>query len=364
MIKVKSQSPEVFVTDQPIVAITNEELAFLADKVQYSARNRTRLCAHQDPEESLHEMFVVYTGDTYMRPNRHPGKDESLHILKGSADFVFFDDEGNVTQVVELGDKASGKAFYCRVPANVWHTMIMKSDRLVIHECIRGPFRKDGTTVFAPWGPREEETQAAAEFLERLKREVSKFAGTSSGLLKMSQQSPEVFNCDELICRIGMPEIEFLRKALPLAPRKRVRVCAHKSVEDTLHEMFILFKKGTYLRTSKHLGKDESVDVIEGQADVVLFDEAGNITDVIPVSDGSNGGPFYFRTPRERYHGWIVRSDIFIVHETTEGPFRLEDTIFAPWSPDPADTAAVATNQADLLRAGDAFRAAMAGSQK
>jgi hypothetical protein len=97
---------------------------------------------------------------------------------------------------------------------------------------------------------------------------------------------------------------------------------------------------------------------------VVLFDEAGNITDLIPVSDGANGGPFYFRTPRERYHGWIVRSDIFIVHETTEGPFRLEDTIFAPWSPDPADTAGVAANQEALLREGEAFSASMAGTAK
>ena len=37
-------------------------------------------------------MFVVYTSSTYMRPNKHP-KEESLHILKGYADFVFFDQE-------------------------------------------------------------------------------------------------------------------------------------------------------------------------------------------------------------------------------------------------------------------------------
>lgn len=101
--------------------------------------------------------------------------------------------------------------------------------------------------------------------------------------------------------------------------------------------MFIAFSKGSYLAASKHLGKDESVDVLEGRADVVIFDEASEITDIISVGDPSTGLPFYFRTPHERYHAWIVRSDVFAIHETTEGPFRSTDTVLAPWSPSNVD---------------------------
>jgi hypothetical protein len=35
----------------------------------------------------------------------------------------------------------------------------------------------------------------------------------------------------------------------------------------------------------------------------------------------------------------IVRSDVLVVHETTNGPFRPEETEFAPWAPDETDEA-------------------------
>lgn len=346
MIRMKAVNPEVYVADQPVVAIGREEIGFLEENVKLSVRKRTRLCAHQDSEETLHEMMVVYTGSTFIRPNRHPGKDESLHILKGAADFVFFDDEGNVTEVVPLGDQESGKAFYVRVPADMYHSMVMRSDKLVIHECINGPFRKETTTVFAPWGPQEDDVDGVREFTARMSAAVERMVPRQPDrLLKMKRLNNEVYNSDEPVARIGQRELDFLKEVLPAATRKRVRICAHKNIEEPLQEMFIAFSKATYLRPSKHMGKDESVNVVAGKADVVLFDEKGKITEVISVGDKSSGLPFYFRTPHERWHGWIVRSDVFVVHETTDGPFRLEDTLPAPWTPEPDDIAAVSAYQ-------------------
>jgi cupin fold WbuC family metalloprotein len=333
MMQIRRISPEIYFANQPIVAVGPEEMRFLNDNVQYTERRRTRLCAHQDTEEKLHEMFVVYTNSTYMRPNKHP-KDESVHILAGCADFVFFDQAGSVTDVLQMGDQASEKPFYCRVPKEVYHTMLMRSERVTLHEGLSGPFRKDSTTVFAPWAPLETDAPSIQTFSARVEAEVARRVnGGGQAPLRMRQQSPEVFHSDEPIGKFGRSEMETLRKSLPGTSGRRVRVCMHKSTDDSYQEMFIVFSKGSYLAASKHLGKDESVDVIEGNADFVLFDEAGEITDVISVGAPSTGLPFYLRTPHERYHAWIVRSDIFAVHETTEGPFRREDTVLAPWSP-------------------------------
>jgi cupin fold WbuC family metalloprotein len=349
MIKMKRLNPEVYFADQPIVAIGSEEIEFLQSQVESTERKRTRLCAHRSPEESLHEMFVVYTGSTYMRPNKHP-KEESLHILKGYADFVFFDQQGDVTDVLQLGEPSSGRPFYCRVPRDTYHTVIMRSESLVIHEGLSGPFRPDNTTVFAPWAPAEGDLPGVRKFSERVEAEVARhLIGRNPALLCVVRQSPEVFISNEPVGRFGQNEMAFLLKALSHAPRRRVRICMHDNVENRFQEMFIMFSRGAYLAASKHLGKDESVDVVEGKADLVLFDEAGNITNVISVGDPSTRLPFYFRTPRERYHAWIVRSNVFTVHETTEGPFRREDTIFAPWSPgDVNDPVAVPAYQEQL----------------
>lgn len=350
MIQMKRLNPEVYFVDQPIVAIGGAELDFLQREVAETARKRTRLCAHADPEESLHEMFVVYTDATYMRPNWHP-KDESLHILKGHADIVLFDDVGNVREVVQVnGDPSSGQPFYCRIPKETYHTVVMRSERLVIHEGLTGPFRVGGTTLFAPWAPEESDAAGIAVFSYRVESEVKRQINRGCrDMLRMSRQSPEVFIAAEPVGKFGAMELEFMRDALPNAPRRRVRVCMHQDPEERFHEMFIMFPKGSYLAPSKHLGKDESVDVIEGQADVVLFDEQGAITDVISCGDRSTGLPFYFRTPHERWHAWIVRSETFVVHEVTEGPFRREDTILAPWSPpDINDSVAVPIYQKQL----------------
>jgi cupin fold WbuC family metalloprotein len=362
MMQIKRLSPEIYFANQPIVAVGPEEMSFLNDNVQYTERKRTRLCAHQDTEEKLHEMFVVYTNSTYMRPNKHP-KDESVHILAGSADFVFFDQAGNITDVLQMGDQASGKPFYCRVPKEIYHTMLMRSERVTLHEGLSGPFRKDSTTIFAPWAPLESDVPGIQTFSARVEAEVARRVnGSGQTPLRMRQQSPEVFHSDEQIGKFGRSEMETLRKALPGASGRRVRVCMHKSTDDSYQEMFIMFSNGSYLAASKHLGKDESVDVIEGKADFVLFDEAGEINDVIAVGDPSTGLPFYLRTPHERYHAWIVRSDVFAVHETTEGPFRREDTILAPWSPrNVNDPVAVPKYQEQLDKQVAQFKAKRSG---
>ena len=45
--------------------------------------------------------------------------------------------------------------------------------------------------------------------------------------------------------------------------------------------MFIFHRKGTYVRHHKHLSKAESFHLVEGEADILLFDEQGNLNKVI-----------------------------------------------------------------------------------
>ena len=33
----------------------------------------------------------------------------------------------------------------------------------------------------------------------------------------------------------------------------------------------------------------------------------------------------------------MIRSDVLVFHETTNGPFDRKDTVFAPWSPEDGD---------------------------
>ena len=66
-------------------------------------------------------------------------------------------------------------------------------------------------------------------------------------------------------------------------------------------------------------------------------DEDGNITEIIPMGDYSSGQNFYYRIPDPLYHTVMITSEIAVFHESTTGPFKRSDTIFAPWSPKEKD---------------------------
>jgi cupin fold WbuC family metalloprotein len=151
--------------------------------------------------------------------------------------------------------------------------------------------------------------------------------------------NPEVLVADVSIVEVCRRDVELLKVSADENERKRIRLCAHRDIEDQLHEMVIVHTKDAYVRPHKHLNKSESIHIIEGFVDVVLFDEACNIDDVIHMGNYGSGNQFFLRMQVPHYHMLLIRSDILVFHETTSGPFRRSDTIFAPWSPEEADIA-------------------------
>lgn len=151
----------------------------------------------------------------------------------------------------------------------------------------------------------------------------------------------EVLFVNETLVKISRGDLESLKGKAVKNTRRRIRLCMHKGLSDKLHEMFIIHARNAYVRPHKHLNKCESLYVINGLADAVLFDAKGKITDLIRLGDYSSGNRFYYRISKPVYHCLIIRSKFFIFHEVTKGPFKRSDTIFAPWAPDENDRIAV-----------------------
>jgi cupin fold WbuC family metalloprotein len=164
----------------------------------------------------------------------------------------------------------------------------------------------------------------------------------------MRRVNEEVYYAEGPIVKVGRADMEFLKQAAQGTRRKRVRLCAHRGIEDQLHEMLIIHERSAYVRPHRHLGKAESFHLIEGRVDVVFFDEAGGIRDVAPM--GGDSGLFYYRISDPQFHTLLIRSDYVVFHESTSGPFLREQTEFASWSP--ADDNE--RGQADFLRRVDA----------
>ena len=167
--------------------------------------------------------------------------------------------------------------------------------------------------------------------------------------------NPEVLVADEPIVQVSRADVEFLKASAAQNERKRIRLCTHPHVDDRLHEMLIVHAKEAYVRPHKHLNKTESVHIIEGLVDVIVFDDVGNIIEVIRMGDYASGYRFYYRMSSPYYHTLLIRSDILVFHETTNGPFDPADTVFAPWAPAESDRDACAVFMEQVARAAERF---------
>ena len=199
-------------------------------------------------------------------------------------------------------------------------------------------------TILLSINPRNEEKciRNNKQFIKRGGKFYSIFKNSSMPMpvfldasdLRLLKKSEEVYYAADEIVRFSQSYIDFLKSNMHNSKTGRIRICAHKSPGDMMHEMLIMIDGKSYIRPHKHIGKTESFHIIEGAIDVVLFDEEGNMVDVIRLGSQGLGVAFFYRLSNPQFHTVLINSNHAMIIETTQGPFDKEETIFASWSPD------------------------------
>jgi len=159
--------------------------------------------------------------------------------------------------------------------------------------------------------------------------------------LSLRAQNPEVYYSDEAIVTADDATIAELKRIAAGNPRLRSRLCTHPDPSAGLHEMLIVHHREAYVRPHKHFSKPESFYVIEGTAQVVIFENDGQIHDVLDMAPYGQGKLCYYRMPDEVFHTILITSEWLVFHETTAGPFDPSRTAFPDWAPDGGDADAV-----------------------
>ena len=167
MTKFKKINNEVFYTEKLVTEINGNDLTFLKKNVKNTQKNRIRICTHLNEEESLQEMFIVLSKESYIRPHKHINKAESMIVLQGDVDYVTFDSRGKIEEVISMSDVNSAKPFYQSIRSEIFHTLLIRSEWLVFLEITEGPFNK-GDTIFAEWSPEDINLKEVAHFVENL----------------------------------------------------------------------------------------------------------------------------------------------------------------------------------------------------
>lgn len=170
----KKISEGSYLAIEPVVTISKNDVTFLHQISQSLPRQRARICTHRNDEASSHEMIISLQQNSYVHPHLHLNKTESFHIIEGCCDVMLFQKDGTIDQIIRLGEYASGLPFFYRLADPIFHTLLIHSRILTIHETTNGPFDKK-ETILAPWAPQESDTVAIATYLQELSEKSKDF---------------------------------------------------------------------------------------------------------------------------------------------------------------------------------------------
>lgn len=163
----------------------------------------------------------------------------------------------------------------------------------------------------------------------------------------------EVYFNQNSVFKIDCRMIEELKAKARANASGKYRLCMQHSSQDSLHEMFIVRRKGDYGRPDKHLHTTESHTIIDGAMLIVLFEENGQIKEVFELSEKSY---HTYRIDTDIYHMQIPLTDQVVYYEIKQGPFTQETNIFPQWAPEPHDIEKVALFMQKLEQEARKFR--------
>ena len=284
-------------------------------------------------------------------------KESFISIKEGIKDFLRY---GSTKGIAMMGAGHLGCAFvnYFRIDKYIKYFIDDNPDKKGLYmpgsklEILDSSILKDSAgscidTILFSINPRNEEKciKNNKQFIKGGGKFYSIFKNSSMPLpvfldasdLHLLKKSEEVYYAADEIVRFSQSHIDFLKSNMQNSKTGRIRICAHKSPGDIIHEMLIIIDGKSYVRPHKHVGKTESFHIIEGAIDVLLFNEEGNVENVIRLCTQGSGSYLFYRLSKPQFHTVLVNSDCAIIIETTQGPFDKGDTIFAPWSPSEAD---------------------------
>ena len=118
--------------------ITQAILDDLTAQAQASPRLRMNMDLRNSPDDGSQRMLNALEPGTVMPIHRHRTSSETVVIIRGKIQWVFYDDDGNETERVTLD--ANGELRCLNVGKGRWHSLECLESGSVLFECKDGPY--------------------------------------------------------------------------------------------------------------------------------------------------------------------------------------------------------------------------------
>lgn len=125
------------------------------------------------------------------------------------------------------------------------------------------------------------------------------------------------------------------------SPRRRMNHNFHAGPDDNPHRFLNVLLRGTYIRPHRHIepAKAETFLVLEGEAEVVIFDDSGSVTERHLLGGTSAAGKTWgIDIEPGVWHTIIAVTGRAVCFEVKPGPWEPStDKDFASWAPREGD---------------------------
>ena len=143
---------EVEINQEDMVLLDKAWINRIKKLAQKNSSGKYRTCIHKSEKENVHEMLIVHSSDTYVRPHKHRINGESLQFIEGVGTAIIFNEAGSIKQAFKVGDQFSDNTFYYKMEKDLFHMLIIESEFLVFKETTKGPFIRENT-IYPNWAP-------------------------------------------------------------------------------------------------------------------------------------------------------------------------------------------------------------------
>lgn len=118
--------------------IDKEVLDNLTAQAKASPRLRMNMDLRNSAADQSQRMLNSLEPGTVMPIHRHRASSETVVIIRGNIQWVFYDDDGNETERVTLD--ANGELRCLNVEKGRWHSLQCLESGSVLFECKDGPY--------------------------------------------------------------------------------------------------------------------------------------------------------------------------------------------------------------------------------
>ena len=118
--------------------ITQAILDKLTEEAKASPRLRMNMDLRNSSEDQSQRMLNAIEPGTIMPIHRHHASSETVVILRGKIRWIFYDDQGRITESTEL--RSDGDIRMLNVEKDRWHSLECLESGSVLYESKDGPY--------------------------------------------------------------------------------------------------------------------------------------------------------------------------------------------------------------------------------